>query len=240
MGFQPLQVVPSILVSELITGLLAAGLHHYFGNVNLKPKTLKPKKIFIALKNLGFKKSFAQGIPDHLKVSLLIAACSVIGSIAAVFVAISLPQFYLKLYIGLLIFIIGIVILITLNKNYGFSWKKITGLSLIASFNKGISGGGYGPVITGGQLLAGVNEKNAIGITSLAEGLTCGVAILVYLLTKNIIDWSLAPYLIIGAVLSAPLSAYTLQKIKKPKNLRRTIGLATIILGLITLIKLFA
>jgi len=238
MGFQPLQVVPAVLLSELITGVLAGIIHHCVGNVNLKPKTLNPKKIFSAIKKLGFKQSFKRGIPGHLKVSLLIAACSIVGSVVAVFVAINLPKFYLKLYIGLLVFVIGVVILATLNKNYGFSWKKIIGLSLIASFNKGMSGGGYGPVVTGGQLLSGINEKNAIGITSLAEGLTCGVAIIAYLLTKSIIDWSLAPYLMVGAVLSVPLSAYTIKKIKT-KGLRKIIGFATITLGLFTLIKLF-
>ena len=238
MGYQPLQVVPAVLLSELITGLLAAILHHCFGNVNLKPKTLRIKRIISAIKKLGIKQSFKKGVPSHLKISLLIASCSIVGSVVAVLVAINLPKFYLKLYIGLLVFIIGIVILATLNKTYKFSWKKIIGLSLIASFNKGISGGGYGPVVTGGQLLSGVNEKNAIGITSLAEGLTCGVAIITYLLTKSIIDWSLAPYLMVGAVLSVPLSAYTIKKIRT-RGLRKIIGFATIILGLFTLIKLF-
>jgi len=50
------------------------------------------------------------------------------------------------------VLLIEIFILITINRNYRFSWKKITVLGLIASFNKGISGGGYGPVVTGGQL----------------------------------------------------------------------------------------
>ena len=43
--------------------------------------------------------------------------------------------------------------------------------STIASFNKGTSGGGYGSVVTGGQLPAGVDGENAVGITSIAEGL---------------------------------------------------------------------
>ena len=73
---------------------------------------------------------------------------------AAVILAVNLPKLYLKLYIGFLILIIGIFIVATLNKNYTFSWKRITILGLIASFNKGISGGGYGPVVMGGQLLA--------------------------------------------------------------------------------------
>jgi len=150
---------------------------------------------------------------------------------------VNIPKFYLKLYIGLLVLTIGIVILFTLNKNYGFSWKKITGLSLIASFNKGMSGGGYGPVVTGGQLLSGVDGKNAIGITSLAEGLTCIVGVVAYLLTQNIIDWTLAPYLIIGAVISVPVSALTVKKIKT-KKLRVIIGVVTLILGLVILGKI--
>ncbi len=71
-----------------------------------------------------------------------------------------MPKFYLKLYIGILIALIGIVIIATINREYAFSWKKITILGMIASFNKGISGGGYGPVVVGGQLVSGVNEKN--------------------------------------------------------------------------------
>ena len=213
-GFEPLQIVPAVLLSQLISGLLAGFAHHSFGNVNFKIKTTNITYIIKKLKELGFVESFNRGIPLHLKIALLIASCSILGIIIAVFVAINLPAFYLKLYIGILVLAIGIVILATVNKHYGFSWKKITGLALIASFNKGVSGGGYGPIVTGGQLIAGVDGKNAIGITSLAEGLTCIVGVAAYLFTKSAIDWRLAPYLVIGAILSVPLSAYTVKKIK--------------------------
>ena len=132
--------------------------------------------------------------------------------------------------------LIGIFILITINRDYRFSWKKITALGLIASFNKGISGGGYGPVVTGGQLLAGVEGKNAIGITSLAEGLTCIVGVLVYITITASVDWRLAPYLLIGAVFSVPLSANTVKRINANK-LRWIIGFVTVLLGLFTLWK---
>jgi len=237
-GFEPLQVVPAVLLSELITGVLAGFTHHSLGNVDFRPKTMSIKRIYIAIKKLGMFESFNRGIPQNLKVVLLISSCSVVGMIVAVLIATNIPSFYLKLYIGLLVLIIGIVILLTLSKNYRFSWKRIIGLSLIASFNKGMSGGGYGPVVTGGQLLSGVNGKNAIGITSLAEGLTCIVGVIVYLLTKNVIDWALAPYLIIGAVVSVPVSVITVKKIRTEK-LRIIIGVVTLILGLITLGKIF-
>ena len=235
-GFNPLQVVPAVLLSELITGLLAGFTHHKAGNVNFKPKSTNIRYIIKRLKELGYSETFRRGVPIHLKIALVLAACSIIGTIAAVFIAVNIPKFWLKLYIGLLVTVIGLVILFTLNKNYKFSWKKILGLGFIASFNKGMSGGGYGPVVTGGQLLSGVKGRNAVGITSLAEGLTCAVGVVAYLLTKSIIDWRLAPYLIIGAVLSVPFSALTVKKIKT-RTLAIIIGITTLILGAFTIIK---
>lgn len=233
-GFEPIQVVPAILLSESLTGVFAGLMHHKVKNVDFKPRTMNPHTIFAATRRLGIAESFERGLPRHLKVALLIAFCSIFGSLFAVFVAVNIPAFYLKLYIGLLVLTIGIVILATMNKQYGFSWKKIVGLSLIASFNKGMSGGGYGPVVTGGQLLSGVEGKNAIGITSLAEGLTCIVAVIAYLYLNNTIDWVLAPYLVTGAVLSVPFAAISVKKIDTHK-FKIIVGVATLVLGVATL-----
>ena len=175
-------------------------------------------------------------LPLALKITLLLASCGIFGSVIAVFVSKSISPFYLKLYIGLLVLIIGIVMLTTLNRHGRFSWKKITFLGLIALFNKGISGGGYGPIVTGGQILSGVDGKNAVSITALAEGLTSIVAVSAYMLLYSGIDWALAPYLIIGTALSVPLSAHTV-KLLKTKNLRVIIGTVTILVGSVTLWK---
>ena len=107
----------------------------------------------------------------------------------------------------------------------------------MASFNKGASGGGYGPVVTAGQLLSGVDGKNAIGITSLAEGLTSAVGVAIYFFVASNVDWALAPYLAIGALLSVPLSAFTVKKIKT-KRLRVLVGIVTLVIGFITFGKL--
>lgn len=237
LGFEPLQIVPAVLVSEIFTGMLAALFHHLAGNVNLKPKTMKPRVIMPKLRELGIAESFRRGIPLHLKVALLLASCSVVGAMAGVLVAVSLPKFYLKMYIGFLVLMIGFVILLTINNKYGFSWKKITGLGIIAAFNKAISGGGYGPVVTSGQILAGVEDKNAIGITPLAEALTCIVAILIYILyqQKNL-DMLILPYLLLGAVVAVPLSAWTLKRLNE-KTVRIVIGITTVFLGVFTLLK---
>ena len=215
MGYHPLQIVPAILLSELFTGLGAAFFHHRFRNTNFKLGTI------------------------DLKIVLVMAGCSIFGTLAAVFIAINLPTYYVKLYIGVLVFAMGAFILLTLKRKYKFSWRKIVSLGLLAAFNKGISGGGYGPLVTGGQILSGVKSRNAIGITSFAEGLTCLVGVITYLIyTDHIIEWDLAPSLILGAIISVPIAAYTVKKFKN-ERLRLIVGIATLILGLVTLGKIF-
>ena len=214
MGYNPLQIVPAVLLSELFTGLSAAFLHHKAKNVNLKFGT------------------------QDFKIALVMSVCSIFGSLIAVFIAINLSAFYLKLYIGVVVLSMGIIMLATLNRTFKFSWKKITSLGMLAAFNKGISGGGYGPIVTSGQILSGVNSKNAIGITSLAEGLTCLVAVITYLaFTNHTIEWNLAPSLVVGALVSVPFAALTVKKFKGD-YLKLIVGIATVILGLVTLGKL--
>lgn len=237
MGYNPLQVVPVVLISELISGLLAAFFHHREGNVNLKPKTLKASVIVRKLKSLGYIESFRKGIPLHLKVALLLAVCSIIGTVLGVLITVNIPKIWLQLYIGCLVLSMGIIIILCINKEFGFSWKKITFLGLIASFNKGMSGGGYGPVTTSGQILSGVESKSAIGITSLAEGLTCAVGIITYIfVAKNPLDLKLAPFIVLGAVLSVPFSAKSVKKITA-KKIKLAIAVLTIILGTFTILK---
>ena len=109
MGFDPLQVVPAVLISELSTGLLAGFTHHSIGNVDFRPKTMNIKKIIKALKELGVFESFHRGIPLHLRVVILLSSCSILGTMAAVILAVNLPKLFLKLYIGFLILITGIL-----------------------------------------------------------------------------------------------------------------------------------
>ncbi|MCK4330745.1 sulfite exporter TauE/SafE family protein [candidate division WOR-3 bacterium] len=236
-GFAPMQIVPAVLLSELISGLLAGFFHQKVGNVNLRPKSFNIADIVKKLKTLGYIESFKRGIPIHLKITLVLALCSIVGTIVAVFVAVNIPKFWLKLYIGCLVLVMGLIILATLNKSFSFSWRKIIGLGLLASFNKGLSGGGYGPVVTSGQILSGVESKSAVGITSVAEGLTCFVGVITYMLVaKNSIDWKLAPLIIIGAVLSVPLSAISVKRVGA-KRLKLAIAILTIGLGIFTIIK---
>ena len=208
MGYRPLQIVPAVLLSELVTGLTAAFLHHRFKNSNFNLNTA------------------------DTRIALTMAGCSVFGTLAAIIIALNVPALYVRLYISLLVLAMGVTILTSLGRRFLFSWKKIVSFGFLASFNKGISGGGYGPIVTSGQIFSGVKLKNAIGITALSEGLTCLVGVITYLMfTNHTIEWDLAPSLILGALFSVPLAAYTVKK-ADGKHLQVIVGCATVALGL--------
>lgn len=110
-------------------------------------------------------------------------------------------------------------------------------LGLVASFNKGMSGGGYGPVVTSGQILSGVESKSVVGITSLAEGLTCLVGVIAYILiAENPVSWTLAPYIVVGAAFSVPFAAKSV-KIISDRKLKLGIAFLTLVLGAYTILN---
>ena len=211
-GFEPLQIVPAVLASECMSGISAAVFHHRANNVD-----------------------FSRTSKDT-RVALVLSIFAVLGVVAAVVLAAKLPLLVLKVWIGGIILIMGVVILATLNRTPRFSWIKITALGTVASFNKGMSGGGYGPLVMGGQMLSGIGVKNAVGIASLSEGVTCLAGVVSYLVLRERVDWALAPPLMLGAVLSVPFAARILRKL--PEKLAKIVVSTIIIfLGCLTLYK---
>ena len=237
MGFPVDQVVPAVLASEFVTGILAGFTHHRVGNVDLAPKTMNISKIVRSIRSFGIMESARRGLPRPLQVALILGACSVVGSSIAAVIAISIPPVVVKIYIAVLIIAVGIAVLVFRNRRVQFSWGRILGLGFLASFNKGISGGGYGPVVTAGQLTAGVDGKNAVAITSVAEAASCLAGLVVYMIAGSFGGLQLAGYLLLGAVISVPLSALTVKFIN-PRRLTLLIGGGTLVLGFLSLGKL--
>lgn len=208
MGYEPLEIVPLILFSEFITGLLAARLHHKKGNVNLQRGSIE------------------------FKTAVILTICSILGTVVASFLAFSLNAKLIKIYIAILLLAIGFASFFTIKKKYKFSLNKVLGLALLASFNKGISGGGYGPLVTGGQMLSGIDSKSAIGITSLAEGFTCLIGVVTYIYLNGFnFNYYLGLTLLSGALLSIPVSVNIISIIKE-NILKNILSIAIIALGL--------
>jgi uncharacterized membrane protein YfcA len=214
-GFEPLAVVPAVLLSECVTGLAAGLMHHSDGNIDL-------------IHDRGVRRTV-----------LALSGLSVLGALLAVTVALRVPKFWLTAIIAIIILSVGFVILATIRQQWRFRPGHLLVLGGIAAFNKAFSGGGYGPLVTGGQIVSGIGARQAVGITSLAEGLTCVVGLLAYLLLGGAIQWALAVPLTLGALLSVPVATLTVRVLPEAQ-VRGAIGITTCILGLLMVLKLLS
>jgi uncharacterized membrane protein YfcA len=231
-GFSPLQVVPAVLLSQFVGGIIGGVAHHRVKNVNLDFRP-DDKLIKERLRGLGY-------LPKSLdaKVVFVLAICGVIGALVGVFSAVNVPMVAVETYIGVMVLGIGIAILIRGSRKKAFSWKGLVAMGLLGSFNKGISGGGYIPLVTGGQIIAGREVKSSVGSTTIAVTFVCAVSFLGYVLVKGDIYWTLTAATCIGAVIAAPFAAMMIRRIDS-KKLRITIGIATSLLGALTVAKTF-
>ena len=231
-GFSPLEVVPAVLLGQLVGGLVGGLVHARVGNISLdfrRDERLTKGR----LRKLGYLPRSTDS-----KVIFILAVCGVIGALVGVFTAVNISKVVLQTYIGAMVLAIGVVILVRARRQGTFSWKGLVGIGLVSSFNKGISGGGYGPLVTGGQIVTGREARSSVGSTTLAEAIVCIVGFTGYLLVKGNIYWRLAAATSIGSIVAAPVAAFTVRKVDTLK-LRYVIGVATIALGIFTLTKTF-
>ncbi|MEM1588963.1 MAG: TSUP family transporter [Candidatus Bathyarchaeia archaeon] len=209
-GFKPLHVVPSILVSQAIGGFSASMFHNRLKN---------------AIFNLTSRDS---------KVVFIVTSVGVLMTFVAVSIAVVIPTVFLKLYIGLLVISMGILIIA--RKRFRFSWKKIGLIGVISSFNKGLSGGGFGPIVTCGQVAVGRNPKESVGATTLAEAPICIAAFLIYVLRGVSLNFGLIIPMCLGAAAAGPLGAYATWKYPK-RFMASATGVLALVLGVWTLFK---
>ncbi len=231
-GFSPLEVVPAVLLGQLVGGIVGGLAHHRLGNISLDFRR-DEQLIKTRLRRLGYLPRSTDS-----KVIFILAVCGIIGALFGAFTAINISKVALQTYIGAMVLAIGVIIIIRRNREGSLSWKGLVGVGLLSSFNKGVSGGGYGPLVTGGQIISGRETRSSVGSTTVAEVVVCIVGFLSYLLVKGDIFWKLAAATSIGSIVAAPFAALTVKKVSSNK-LKLVIGLATIALGTFTLIKTF-
>ncbi len=212
-GFEPLQVVPAVLASEFVTGLSAGVMHQRDGNVDI--------------------------LRDHQarNTLILLSVLSTVGAIAAVSLALSVSKVCLTAFITSIVLAMGVFTLATWKRQIRYRPSGIIALGLIAAFNKGLSGGGYGPLVTAGQVVSGLPARGAVAITSMAESLTCAVGLAAYFLAGKDLDWELTFPLVTGAVLSVPLATGLVRHLSDG-HMRFAVGVLTCALGAVSLFKL--
>jgi uncharacterized membrane protein YfcA len=227
LGYEPLQVVPILLISEAITGFTAGFFHNEFGNANFRLK--KP-------------------INRETKVMLNIAIFGCLAIILSVFLtyyAIQVDKSLIKTYVAILVIVMGIIAMVKLKTNTSnYKPKLLTFFSGLAGFNKGIGAGGYGPVVMLGQIFSGIYEKTATAITSLSEGIVSlvGVGAFVFIpVIKNLpieIDFLLVPSVFTGGFIAALISPYMV-RIFPNKIWKIIIPIYALAIGIYVLAQLF-
>jgi uncharacterized membrane protein YfcA len=228
MGFPPLQVVPAILFSHLVGGSVGSVMHQRLGNIELGFKR-------VAKRPAGGQEGWLAS--TDARVVAILAGFGVIGVLLGAFTALSIPRTALEVYIGVMILLIGIMVLAYRRRRRGFSWKSLTVLGLIGGFNKGISGGTFLVMATGGQIIIGREAKRSLGSTTVAVTIISVVGFLSYLLLEADINWALLAAASIGSIIAAPFAVLTVNKLSAAK-LELAVGLATVILGIVILARL--
>lgn len=214
-GFDPIQAVSAVITTSAALSIAAGFFHDLDGNIKLD-RGERDFKIFVRLALMGS-----------------------IGVILGVFTAELAPQIFLKIYIGLLVTAIGLAVLIRKAKKKKFSWARLYAFSAIASFNKGMTGGGFGPVLAGGQILAGVNSKRAVGMTAAVEGMISLLAAAIFVVTAPArMDLALIGALLLGGLLATPVATYSVKKLP-PIVLQKAVGIVSITLGITALTKIY-
>ena len=211
LGLPPLVVVPSVLVGQLVGGITGGFTHWRIGNISTG---------------------------SDAKIILFLIAFGVVGAIFGAYCAVSISTLALNIYIGSMVLAMGLLILWQRNKVKRMSWKVLSAVGVLSAFNKGISGGGYGPLVTGGQIISGRKVKSSIGSTTLAEVPICAIALLFYFLLANPINGWIILATCCGAGIAGPLAALTVRKVSS-KHLVFFVSILTILLGVFTLIRVF-
>jgi len=219
-AFPRAEIVPAVLLSQLLSGGVAAVAHQRLGNVDFIGDQ-SARKVLLAL-----------SLP-----SFLVAIAAVwLGSVLDV-----INHDILKIYIALMVMGIGCWLLYKqfrpdTNRDSSLSGRKIILFGAFAAFNKGVSAGGYGPLVTGGQLLSGVPEKKAVAITTLSEVIVSLAGLVGFMLFFSNLNWFLVLFLSLGATLSVPFATLTVKYLPRGIMTSR-IAYATLFLGGISLYR---
>jgi uncharacterized membrane protein YfcA len=196
LGFTPLQVVPAIMIQQATCGLVGTFLHREFENVEWKFSPMSETiKLWLLIAGLG--------------------CVAVLFSITAVYAIFKVAKVWIKLYVTLLMLGMAFVAIYQAktrgDKPRPYRFKQMGIFAFLAGFNKGIGGGGYGPVITIGGILSGIPVKAQLAVTAISEGTVSTFSIIVWfcmLAGGTKLDFIILPSMMLAAIGSAILAPF--------------------------------
>lgn len=208
-GVSPVLSSTAVHVSEMFTTGASALSHHRFGNINKK-------------------------LVKHLLIP------GVLGSITGAYLLSDvIDGDIIKPFIAVYMIILAVVIIRkALRKNVEKKkTKKLGVLAVFGGFMDSVGGGGWGPIVTSTLLGRGRNPKYTIGSVNAAEFAISFASGITFMLFGGIHGWQIIIGLVLGGVISAPIAAFLVNKIKR-KPMMVAVGILIILLSLKTLSKL--
>jgi len=209
LGIPPATASASVHTSEIFT-TCASGLSHLkLGNVD--------KKLF--------KKLLIPGI---------------IGGVLGAYILTSISSKAIKPFIAIYLLIMGSVIVIkALKKTKQVEQKtNLLPLGVAGGFFDAIGGGGWGPIVTSTLVAKGNHPRVTIGSVNLAEFFVTVAESAAFFAFIGMTHWQIIVGLIIGGILSAPLSAYICKRIPA-RMLMIIMGILIITLSIRTIYLIF-
>jgi uncharacterized membrane protein YfcA len=209
-GYGPLVVLPIILLSQAVAGIIGGVSHHLRENIDLFHK-------------------------EKIRISLIFVAAGIIGGIGGAYLATQIETLYLKIFIGTIVILAGIAMILgRYVHRRRLSYKKLAMVGIVAAVAKTMTGV-YGPIVTPGQIMSGVDEREAVATTALTEGITSLFGFFAFTFFVKI-NWTLFLPILFAILISVPFST-RIVKIAPKHYLRRGVGVLMIILGIILFIR---
>lgn len=207
LNIPPVSISASIHSAEAFTSAAGSMSHYKYGNLNWK---------------LGK----ALAIPGVIG--------AIVGAIALILVHHNSPAF-IKPMMALYTFYLGVKILLNAYKTDRVENNKINipVLCFAGGFIDSFGGGGWGPLVTGTFIKNGHTPRYVIGSSSFAKFvLTCASAF-TFIVGGGFGEWKVVAGLLIGGVMTAPLSAMLTTKLPT-KKMFIAVGVVVIVCSLIT------
>ena len=208
-GYSPTIVVPAVLLSQLVVDIAGGATHTKVKNFTKR----------------------------DIKVALLVAIPATTLAGIGAFSNLNLSKIIIKSYIGVLVAILGFLTLygIRLRK----SPKGLVLISSIAGFNKGFMGGGFGPVVVSGQIIFNHDVRPSVAIGDIAEIPVCIVGLLVFAIFAELSFSTIFLIVCIPAMVGSLIGPHLTVRISQKNYAEKIIGVVMLILGVITLMKIF-
>jgi uncharacterized protein len=210
LNIPPVTISASIHSAETFTSAAGAFSHHKYGNINWK-----------------FAKSLA--IPG--------AIGAIVGAIALIMLHHKSPAF-IKPAMALYSMYLGIKILMNAFKHEAVEKKDVNVpvLCFTGGFIDSVGGGGWGPLVTGTFIKNGKTPRYVIGSSSFAKFVLTFASAFTFMVGGGFGQWKIVAGLLIGGVITAPLSARLTTKLPL-KKMFIAVGIVIIMCSLITFFR---